>query len=582
MNKWIVTTGEKFSGEFNYSFRGDFFSVFSEKEPERFQHEGVKLELIFDGYVLPAINNNSHQELSSSELIKKSLDTYKEDFINHIKGTFIILLFSNNSCSIYSDQLGLKKAFYTDDKSDVIFSNNIWEIRKMVKTGFSPENIAINSLFNHYAEGKTIFQNINYTLRATKYLLKPKGLEKQSYFSILDFFKSEKKQISTAVFAEKFQKIVNQYVDLLNLKTPAVTLTGGFDSRIMLAALLNKGVKPVVFNYGSPKSKDVVIADQISKKFGLTFFNNKLDNPSAEWFNKMAEEIVDKGQAITQIHRAHRLDTIINLMENNKVDAVFGGYMGGEGILGIYYDDLITSEFMRRKWVGNENDEDLIPDIFNKKFIESDKIIKEKSQLFVQSLPYFSNDAHLNHFLFSYMLKGEVHHIQDVNLFSHYVPYSIPIYLDLDYLELLFSSKFNFIFKNNDSRNPLTRINFYRFYAEMIRNLYPSLGSLPLAKQGYYTPDEYLSNKLVYIVKRLVRHFMTEKKYSPNFQLGQWMNDFVEQSIPAISESEISSLIDIESYKSSLRATTSQDNKEVYWQKFTDIIMADKILRHNK
>jgi len=581
MIKWIVTKGSALVDEYKFSFSGDFFTVFSEKKIDSFQLNGEEFGMIIDGYVLPGINNNTHQDLSNSELVKQSLTYYYDDFISHIKGTFVIVLFSKKSCRIYTDQLGLKKAYYSVFNGDVIFSNNIWEIKKMVKTTFSKENIAFNSLFNHYTEGNTIFESINFTLRAKEYKLRPFGLEQQDYFSILDFFTKEKKQVSTAFFAEKFQKIVNQYVDLFELKNPAVTLTGGFDSRIMLATLLNKGVQPVVFNYGNPKSKDVVIAEQISKEFGLTFFNNRLDNPSADWFNKMADEIVDKGQAITQIHRAHRLDTIKKLIEKHKVDAVFGGYMGGEGILGVYFDDLIVSEYMRRRWVNNEKDKLVIRDIYSKKFIKADDKLIEKTESFIHSLPYFSDGENLNHFLFTYMVEGEIHHVQDVNLFSHFVPYSIPIYLDLDYLELLYSSKFSFLFKNNKSRNPLVRINFHRFYAEMVRNIYPSLGSFPLAKQGYYTPDEYLSNKLVYISKRLIRHFMTEQKFSPNFQLGPWMKDFVEQSVPAISSSEISGLIDIEAYKSALQSTTQQDNKEFFWQKFTDLIMADKILRHH-
>lgn len=580
MNKWIVTSDKAPFKEYEFIFKGDFFSVHSEIKITKFQQHNIEYGLIFDGFVLPAINNNSHQLMSGAELIQKSLATYKDDFVNHIKGTFIIVLFSKNSCRVYSDQLGLKKAFYSIDDGNIFFSNNIWEIKKVVSTSFSRENIALNSLFNHYVEGKTIFSEINYTLRAKEYLIEPSELKQRDYFSILDFYQSKKENIDTKSFADKFQKIVNQYVDLLKLKNPAVTLTGGFDSRIMLAALMNKGVEPVAFNYGNPNSKDVIIAEQICKKFGLQFFNNKLDDPSAEWFNKLADEIVDKGQAITQIHRVHRLDTIKKLVLKHKVDAVFGGYMGGEGILGIYYDDLITSEFMRRKWTGNEMDEELISDIFSRKFIKADESSSQETLSFVHSLPYFSEDSHKNHFLFSYLVKGETHHVQDVNLFSQYVPYSIPIYLDLDYLELLFTSKFNFLFKKNESRNPLTRINYYRFYAEMIRYLYPPLGSLPLAKQGYYTPDEYLANKLVYITKRLYRHFLTEQKYSPNFQLGQWMNEFVEQSIPIINNSEISSLIDIENYLSAFHSVGQKTDKEAYWQKFTDIIMADKILRH--
>ena len=66
-------------------------------------------------------------------------------------------------------------------------------------------------------------------------------------------------------FAEYWKSIIKQYTDYLKPKALSMTLTGGIDSRMILSAFLNLGIKPNAFTFGNPHSFDGVIAAKLAE-----------------------------------------------------------------------------------------------------------------------------------------------------------------------------------------------------------------------------------------------------------------------------------------------------------------------------
>jgi asparagine synthetase B (glutamine-hydrolysing) len=94
-------------------------------------------------------------------------------------------------------------------------------------------------------------------------------------FDTKKLFQLSKKQSKYEIkdIAETIYAIVTENIENLNDSDISLTLTGGMDSRLILAALLKAGVKPNCFTFGNPESKDVVFAKEISEKLGLAFHN---------------------------------------------------------------------------------------------------------------------------------------------------------------------------------------------------------------------------------------------------------------------------------------------------------------------
>ena len=83
------------------------------------------------------------------------------------------------------------------------------------------------------------------------------------------------------------EPVVAHYGERLRL-----SISGGFDSRLVLASLLKHGVRPVLFTYGADDDSDVRIARQIAEAETLPFEQidkSRVETPPAEDFAATAE-----------------------------------------------------------------------------------------------------------------------------------------------------------------------------------------------------------------------------------------------------------------------------------------------------
>jgi asparagine synthase (glutamine-hydrolysing) len=91
-----------------------------------------------------------------------------------------------------------------------------------------------------------------------------------------------------------FKIITDNYNDI------TLGLSGGLDSRLILALLLKNGIKPFVYTHGRPDSHEVNISRSICEAFNLEFRNyheKEGEEPGREELNEIASEkfLVDDG-----------------------------------------------------------------------------------------------------------------------------------------------------------------------------------------------------------------------------------------------------------------------------------------------
>ncbi|HEU0065897.1 MAG TPA: hypothetical protein VFQ57_01515 [Sphingomonas sp.] len=91
-------------------------------------------------------------------------------------------------------------------------------------------------------------------------------------------------------------------------------LSGGMDSRLMLAALRAAGCQPRVYVYGPPSGSDVVIAKAIGKAEGF----------DVEWIDKQADPIAQDAFTVQAKRNFHELDGLPNFgnLFDNGVNAL--------------------------------------------------------------------------------------------------------------------------------------------------------------------------------------------------------------------------------------------------------------------
>lgn len=376
--------------------------------------------------------------------------------------------------------------------------------------------------------------------------------------------------VSENEIGEEILSIVIEKTKNINHQEIGLTLTGGFDSRVILAALLHLGIKPVCFTYGNEKNRDIQIARVICKKLGLTYYNVANITPTKEWYSYWVNETVALDNGNAHLHRSHRTAAIAELTQKHPLKVLFTGHLGGENIRGLSYNDYFASPFFEDF---NENKLDFDENLKNqlkRYFIELNDLEIADLKNKINSLPWMTNNQNRNKLYFVNELVGKIHHNQDIRLYSKFVETVVPVYLQASYLEKLSLSKHHFMRKLGKK---VSFLEHPKLYCQLISKFYPALLDIELSNG--YAPKDFLKGKMNYVLKRIWQKYIKKIKNHSSFSYTDWYIDFVKEKSSEISD-EIWTIYDKESYFQLLNITEPKTN-EGFWHKFSNPIFFDLV-----
>jgi len=381
--------------------------------------------------------------------------------------------------------------------------------------------------------------------------------------------KSQKpEQYSIGELADVIFKQVTDNISDKKDSEISLTLTGGMDSRVILACLLKAGIKPNCLTYGNPGAKDIFFAKKLAKEFGIGFHNAVTNKPTVQWYYKWVEETIKRDNGNSHLHRAHRTAAIAEHMEKYSPKILFTGHMGGEGIRGLSYNSYFASQFFEIVNEGLGKPIDTAKKVLDSYFLKAENFDFEDLMHRVAKLPWMGLNKDINKLYFLYDLVGKIHHAQDIRLYESYGLKVVPVYLQDEYLKELFNSPYHFMAKK---KGLMGRLRNPYVHCKLIQLLYPKLLDYPLSNG--YKPREYLRGLWSYISMKLYRNYKDKNKYLPSFSYGQWYLDFVKEYMPDIN-SEIWAIYDRNKYISALENNQPRKD-EGYWHKFSNPIFFD-------
>jgi len=355
----------------------------------------------------------------------------------------------------------------------------------------------------------------------------------------------------------------------------SVTLTGGMDSRVILACLLKSGIKPNCLTYGNPQSKDIFFARNLANRFGLKFHNTCEKPPTKEWYYKWVIETIKRDHGNSHLHRAHRTAAIAEHADIYAPKVLFTGHMGGESLRGLNYNNYFASYFFEMVNEGKASPEETASNLLDNYFIKYNQIELNNLLDIVNELSWMKHDRDTNKFFFLYDLVGKIHHSQDIRLFKTFVTDVIPVYLQKEYLQKLFSSEYHFLAK---PKGILGRFANPYVHCKLIQLIYPELLDYPLSNG--FSPREYLKGLWYYIPLKLFRNLKQKNLFSPTFSYGSWYVEFVKEHAQNISP-EIWYIYDKKKYMKAL-GKRNHGTDEGYWHKFSNPIYFDLIEKYKK
>ncbi len=481
--------------------------------------------IFIGGYIIP--RNDVFQQycgMAQHELALHLYSIHGSSFTGYIKGVFVVIILKAVCVELYFDRTGLFRAFYCNPGGQFMVSNTV-SLLAGAGVELIPDkaSLSMQALFHRVPGRYTLYRDIFKTAGADHFMLEGGSVRHTRYCSpeyLMEMSQSAD-DVPLEEFAAVFRNNVINLNDFLKPESTLITLTGGKDSRTILAALLGAGIKPEGITYGNSLSRDAVYASIVAQAAGISHTVTAPPD-DREWFKNEAVKITAAGDPEISIHRSHRRHAFTVASEMSGSDCAFyAGYMGGELLMGIYYDDLIFTGFLRKLWSGSTA-ESLMAERLREYFITPGQELLAEVSGRVRELA--CTDMSLSpamrefHGLFEI---GVPHHSQDITLASGFWNYAAPAFLDTDFLDLLFRSRDSFLFRDATTVNPFRRHALFRTNMGIQHILFPELDTVPFGKRGSYNTREYLRGPLAWSLVKGYRYLTDRIKYPHSFSYGK-------------------------------------------------------------
>lgn len=435
------------------------------------------------------------------------------------KGHFVIISFRKNSIIISNDHFGLNKFFYSVENR-FIASNNICHILSFI------ENRSINRfaelsylLYNYFVWGCTIFKSVKYSLPATIIEIESGYSTERSYY-----WKDVKQQLPINSKVKLEKEIADYWIEVIkgygdNQNGTTLSLTGGYDSRMILAGLLENKKRVNCFTFGNPLSNDAVNATLISKILKIDHTIYPLDNDSKRKFLEDVKIIVKDSSGLLNILRILRLKYF--KLSAKKYGDLYLGYSGSEILRGLFPDGLMTSLFYSETFSNP-----LLIDYRIKYHLQSfhyDFNLDDVNQLrefIISNSDYSGHFKHLIHDIIP------LHFGEDIRWLNQQFIFTRTPFIDIDFFQKLLSFGCIPLLKSSENKikkNHFSRINNPKLSARIICNLNSDLGHISLGKG--YSPSDYIRSKYYAGIKLMIKKYTSKPQLVTEFD--SWYPGFL-------------------------------------------------------
>jgi len=388
---------------------------------------------------------------SDTEVLINAYQYFGSKAFNYFDGMWAIAIYDqkNKELLLSRDYVGQKPLYYTKNNNYYIFSSQLEGILidKEVKTKISKKNLREYFAYSHVPAPNTIFEKIYQVEAGQNLLINAQTLkyEKVCYWDLSNGpdYNLFIKKISEKNFKEDFKRIIDDHT--IADKSPAVSLSGGLDSYLIMDYLCEKKKDFSTFTLGfDNKTYDEgKYVKEINKNIKKNIFY-KNDDEIKKNFVELSKFFSDPigDSSILPTYMIHK-----KIKKYSNV--ALGGDGGDESFFGYITFDAFNLAIKLKKIIPNIIFK-IIARITNKVKISQDYLSLSKK------MRKFFNSIHLNkkYLLPSWMccLKSS-----DINeLFN----------VDIDVDELFSSS--NKIFSDEKNIMRKSQLYYFKFYLPMI------------------------------------------------------------------------------------------------------------------
>jgi asparagine synthase (glutamine-hydrolysing) len=275
---------------------------------------------------------SSQNKRSSGKKIITSYKKYGERLPEKLNGNFNIFVYdiSRDISYIFNDRFGFRHLYLYHDDNIFMFSPEIkalYQYEDLIKTTNS-HGISDFFVYFYHLGNRTFFKNIKLLPPATILKIKGAKISMKTYWSPV--YSNKKRSLRINDTAEQGFHLFEQSVKrcVVQNKKTLVPLSGGLDSRLILAVAKGLSSDITTITFGNSKCMDYKLAGRVCDVLGME--RPVLVQIEPNWLKNYAKDLVHLGECsygalgmTTQHGIAQRLKNSYEI----SLNGIFGGHL---------------------------------------------------------------------------------------------------------------------------------------------------------------------------------------------------------------------------------------------------------------
>ncbi|MFW5803827.1 MAG: hypothetical protein ACOCWG_01190 [bacterium] len=472
-------------------------------------------ELIYDDReitVLADANIAFINQIKSNSFTQKNIESAIENLIN---GYILLIDKNDKNIYLYTDIFGFYHLFYLNRNDKIIVSNNYNDLIEYSHKKLDYYAFLDVVLFNYTLLDRTPLKDIKRVKGGSFVRIAENStLKIESKFNYADNFtynelsKADEVQISNYITDALSKNLASKENNIL-------TMTGGFDSRILLSALCNQNLRFESITFGQKGNIEIETIKPFMNRFSSHHELIDLDEKYVKNIDSTLRDYLNYTlDCPVSLDLPHYLFVKNNIPSSNLIT----GFMGGEILSGQSIGAQVTFTEFAGDLLTTKNIDDLKQKFLDKvsdlKILNKDKIEPLLSDYLKSLEEYLYQEDNINILRFFINEKYAKFFGAINKVFRNHSNIVVP-FMDKKILDLVLNSEISFLRKEQFQKNPLSNFKVKTLQAKMVDYLCKDLSKTkldrlytindlskpyryPLAALGYFKSHYLKTNKKSY------------------------------------------------------------------------------------
>ncbi len=296
------------------------------ESPQTHATDEAGVTVLFEGYLTAVLEDGHPLEKPAATVLALFLDSGLP-CLTRLRGSYSCLILDsrNNQAHLFNDRRASRPLFYRQSSDNaVLVGPEVFFLACADPPLAEIDPVAVCEfvLFASYYNERTLFPQIRKLPPASVLSLKPGSMELSRYWEIR--IDADKPPLDEHECVEEAIALFDQSIRrlLTGRSRPALLLSGGIDSRVILGGLRRAGFRIPSVTYGTPDGDDAPIARQIAEHCGLPFTFHPIANDDPQNFFAASARRSDC--------RAETVDTPAHGEIIEQLAETYGSYLHGD------------------------------------------------------------------------------------------------------------------------------------------------------------------------------------------------------------------------------------------------------------